>query len=146
MDHAEKAVAFYNQKFNCSQGIFAAFAPELGIDEKTALKLGTNLGSGARSAQICGAVSGALLVLGLKYGHCEVGDMESKFHSYSKAEDFLHRFREKRGTIVCRELLGLDLTKPEDMKVIQEQNIFYTTCVDIVRCAAETLDEIMNEA
>lgn len=145
MDHAEKAVRFYNQNFNCSQGVFAAFAPELGMEEETALKLGTNFGSGLRSGEVCGAVSGALLALGLKYGHSVVGDTETKFHSYNKAEEFLSGFRAAQGTIVCRELLGYDLTCPEDMQIIQEKNLFHTTCVDMVRCAAEILEAMLEE-
>ena len=66
----EKAVEYYNNNFNCSQGVFTAFATEMGMDEKLALKLATNFGGGERKGELCGAVAGALMVLGLRCGHC----------------------------------------------------------------------------
>ena len=93
MSHAETAVEYYNNNFNCSQGVFAAFATELGIDEKLALRLGTNFGGGERKG----------------------------------------------------ELLGYDLTKDEDLKIIQNGNLFRTFCPKMVRSAADILDEIINE-
>lgn len=62
MSHKEKAVEYYNNNFNCSQGVFTAFATELGMDEKLALKLATNFGGGERKGELCGAVAGALMV------------------------------------------------------------------------------------
>ena len=63
MSHAEKALTYYGSNFNCSQSVFTAFATEMGMDEQTALRLGTNFGGGARKGEMCGAVSGALMVL-----------------------------------------------------------------------------------
>lgn len=143
MSHVEKALELYGSNFNCAQAVFGAFAGDLGLDEKTALKIGTNLGSGARSGEMCGAVSGALMVLGLKYGHCESADTDSKLHSYEKAEEFLAKFKEVNGTIICRELLGYDLTKPEDMEVIAEKNLFRTFCPDMVESAVKVLEGII---
>lgn len=143
MSHVKKALELYGSNFNCAQAVFATFAEDLGLDEKTALKIGTNLGSGARSGEICGAVSGALMVLGLKYGQCDSDDTDSKLHSYEKAEEFLAKFKEVNGTIICRELLGYDLTKPEDMEVIAEKNLFRIFCPDMVESAAKVLEEII---
>lgn len=143
MSHVEKALELYGSNFNCAQAVFGAFAGDLGLDEKTALKIGTNLGSGARSGEICGAVSGALMVLGLKYGQCDSDDTDSKLHSYEKAEEFLAKFKEVNGTIICRELLGYDLTKPEDMEIIAEKNLFRTFCPDMVESAVKVLEGII---
>ena len=78
MNHVEKAVEYYNNNFNCSQGVFTSFATEMGMDEKLALKLATNFGGGERKGELCGAVAGALMVLGLRCGHCDSEDIEGK--------------------------------------------------------------------
>ena len=145
MTHAEKAVEYFSNNFNCSQGVFTAFATELGMDEKLALKISTNFGGGERKGELCGAVAGALMVLGLKYGHCDSADAESKAKSYAVSEEFMNRFIARNGSVVCRELLGYDLTKPEDMKVIGEQNLFRTVCPKMVESAAKILDEMFAE-
>lgn len=145
MSHAEKAVEYYSNNFNCSQGVFTAFATELGIDEKLALRLATNFGGGARKGELCGAVSGALMVLGLRCGHCESDDLDGKAKAYKISEEFMNRFIEKNGSVVCRELLGYDLTKPEDMQIIKDQNLFRTICPNMVKSAADILDEMINE-
>ena len=145
MNHVEKALEYYNNNFNCSQGVFTAFATEMGMDEKTALKVATNFGGGERKGELCGAVAGALMVLGLRCGHCESNDAESKAKAYAVSEEFMNRFIEKNGSVVCRELLGYDLTKTEDMLVIQKQNLFRTLCPKMVESAASILDEMISE-
>ncbi len=145
MTHEEKAIWYYNHNFNCSQSVFTAFAVELGIDEKTALMLGTNFGGGARKGEMCGAVSGALMVLGLKYGHCESENSESKQFAYRVSENFMNRFIKKNSTVVCREILGYDITKADDMAVIKEKNLFRTLCPQIVSCAVQILEDIIAE-
>ena len=145
MNHVEKALEYYNNNFNCSQGVFTAFATEMGMDEKTALKVATNFGGGERKGELCGAVAGALMVLGLRCGHCESDDTESKAKAYADSEEFMNRFIEKNGSVVCRELLGYDLTKTEDMLVIQKQNLFRTLCPKMVESAASILDEMISE-
>lgn len=145
MNHADKAEVYYCNNFNCTQAVFTTFATELGVDEELALKIATQFGGGARKGEMCGAVSGALMVLGLKYGHCHAQDMKEKSNAYQIAEDFMNRFIAKRGTVVCRELLGYDLSKPEDMKQIKELNLFKTACPEIIRCVTEMVDQMISE-
>ena len=145
MNHVEKAEEYFNHNFNCSQAVFTAFATEQGLDEELALKIATQFGGGARKGEMCGAVSGALMVLGLKYGHCHAADAEEKGKAYQISEDFMNRFIEKNGTVVCRELLGYDVSKKEDVEKIKELNLFKTTCPEMIRCATEIVDEMMNE-
>lgn len=145
MKHAEKAVEYFNNNFTCSQGVFTAFATELGMDEKLALRLGTNFGGGERKGEVCGAVAGALMVLGLLCGHCDSDDFAGKERAHRISEEFMDRFISKNGSVICRDLLGYDLTKAEDMKIIRNENLFRTICPEMVRCAAEILDEMINE-
>lgn len=145
VNHVDKAEEYFNNNFNCSQAVFTTFATELGVEEELALKIATQFGGGARKGEMCGAVSGALMALGLKYGHCDAKNAEEKGRAYQIAEDFMNRFMEKKGTVVCRELLGYDLSKTEDMEKIQELNLFKTTCPKMVRCATEIVEQMINE-
>lgn len=143
MNHMEKAVEYYDNNFNCSQGVFTAFATEMGMDEKLALKIATNFGGGERKGELCGAVAGALMVLGLRCGHCDSKDVEGKANAYAVTTEFMNRFIEKNGSVVCRELLGYDITKAEDMSIIEEQKLFRTFCPKMVESAARILDEMI---
>ncbi len=145
MNHADKAEKYFCNNFNCSQAVFTTFATELGLDEKIALKIATQFGGGARKGEMCGAVSGALMVLGLKYGHCHAEDNEEKQRAYRIAEDFMNRFTAEKGTVVCRELLGYDVSKEEDMVKIKELNLFKTTCPEMIRCATKIVEQMLSE-
>lgn len=140
----EKAVQYYENNFNCSQAVFTTFATEEGIPEELALKIATQFGGGSRKGEVCGAVSGALMVLGLKHGHYHWDAPEEKGNAYKIAEEFMDRFIEKNGTVVCRELLGYDLSKPEEIEKIRELNLFKTTCPEMVRRAVKILEEMLK--
>ena len=145
MNHVEKAVEYYNNNFNCSQGVFTSFATEMGMDEKLALKLATNFGGGERKGELCGAVAGAVMVLGLRCGHCDSEDIEGKSKAYAVSTEFMDRFIKKNASVVCRELLGYDLTKAEDKLLIEEQKLFKTFCPKMVESAAEIVNEMITE-
>lgn len=140
---AEQAVTFFNNGFNCSQAVFASFAEDYGVPEELALRIATQFGSGARCGEICGAVSGALMVLGLQCGHIHADSKEEYDVAHRKAEEFIACFKEKQGTVVCRELLGYDVTKPEDMAEIRKQGLFDHICPQMVRCAVEIVEEML---
>jgi C_GCAxxG_C_C family probable redox protein len=143
--HEEKAVEYYANNFNCSQGVFTTYAVEHGIDEKLALRIATNFGGGARKGEMCGAVSGALMVLGLLYGHSESSDNETKSTAYAMAEEYMNRFISRNGSVVCRELLGYDLSKPDERERIMEKNLFRTFCPEMIRNAVSILDELLED-
>ena len=145
MSKADRASELFSNNFNCSQAVLTAFAADFGIDEELALKLGTQFGGGARNGEMCGAVSGALMVLGLKYGHYQADNIDQKSKAYCIASEYTRRFKDKNGSIVCRDLLGYDLTKPEDMACIKERNLFGEVCPKMIRSAVEVLEEILAE-
>ena len=118
---------------------------EHGIEVTLALRLGTNFGGGARKGELCGAVSGALMVLGLLYGHSERGDAAAKARAYTLAEEYMNRFIRENGSAVCRELLGYDLSVPEQMASIREKELFRVLCPEIIRSAVAILDELLAE-
>lgn len=145
MNHQEKALEYFGSNFNCSQAVFAAFAPELGFDEETALRLAAGFGGGARKGELCGAVSGALMVLGMKYGHCHLGNADEKAESNRIAADFMNRFLAANESVVCRELLKRKPTKPVDPALIKDRPVSHAVCPELVCCAAEIVEQMTAE-
>ena len=142
---SETALNYFAEGFNCSQAVFTTFAKEDGLPEELALKIATQFGGGARKGEMCGAVSGALMVLGLKNGHFHRNALEEKQHAYETAEDYMNRFIEKRGTVVCREALGYDISKPEEHMKIKELDLFKSVCPKMIQCATELVEEMLME-
>lgn len=145
MNRADRAIELFNNNFNCSQAVFTVFATEYGISEELALKLATSFGGGARSGEMCGAVSGALMVLGLKYGHFNAENNEQKQKAYSLVNEFVNRFKEINRSIVCRDLLGYDLSKPDEFEIIASKGLCKTICPNMVRSAVDILEQMLCE-
>ena len=138
----ESAISGFSGGFNCSQSVFAAFSEKYGVSEEIARKIACGLGGGMRSAEVCGAVSGAVLVVGLKYGHSIAEDSESKSNCYAKTRELIARFREENGSIICRDILGSDISTPEGYEQARGKGLFTTTCFDMVRSAIAILEEL----
>ena len=144
MHNAEKAKSQFNKGHNCSQSVFSTFAPEFRVSEETALKIACAFGGGmARMGDTCGAVTGALMTIGLKYGRIDPEDEASKEKTYALVQEFVKRFKARHETIVCRELVGYDISIPEEHDKAEEENLFDEICPDFVGSAAEILDEIL---
>ncbi len=137
MTVAEDARANFDQGFSCSQAVLAAFAPQFGLDRETALRLAGAFGGGlSRAGETCGAVTGALMVIGLRYGQVTVDDQPAKERTYEAGQQFMARFREQHGALKCRELLGYDLGTPEGRAAVKEQQLSKTICARLVYDAA----------
>ena len=131
--------------FNCSQAVFSAYATQFGIDDETALKLASSFGGGiAHQGNVCGAVTGALMALGLARGNASF-EKDKKDENYRMAEDFIRRFQERHNTILCRELTGHDISKPGELEKAREKGVFQTICPGLVKDAAEIVAEILEE-
>jgi C_GCAxxG_C_C family probable redox protein len=144
MDRAEHAVTLFKSGFNCAQAVLASWAEELGLDEKTALKLAGGLGGGVgRRGGICGALTGAILVLGLRYGTADPKDKAAKYDLYRKAADLSDAFKARTGSIYCRELLGFDLGTPAGETASKNPGAF-DECPHFVREAAELLTKMIS--
>ena len=146
MDTREKAADYFKRGFNCSQAVFTAFGPSLGVDEKTALKIGFPFGAGmARMQKTCGAVTGAFMAIGLKYGMCAEGDNVSRERTYRLVREFTKQFEALHGSIECRALLGADMNTEEGQKIIQSKELFKTLCLQLVKDATEITDKLLSE-
>ena len=144
MSRAQDAVQSFKQGFSCSQAVLAALSEPLGLDRERALKISQAFGGGmARMGLTCGAVTGAMLAIGLKYGRTRPEDEEAKEKTYSLVHEFLRQFQDRHGSIVCRELIGVDLSSPEGQKLGAERGVFENLCPKFVAHAVEILEQIL---
>lgn len=144
-DRSETAVAKLLEGYNCAQSVLVAFCDEFGFDRDMALKLSCGFGAGMGCKQeVCGAVSGAIIVIGLKYGRGEAQGREATERTYAKTRELMERFCQKHGTCLCRELLvDCDLSTPEGLKQFEERKLRSERCAPLVRDAVGILAAIL---
>lgn len=138
MSEINESFELFERGYVCSQAVFAAFSPALGLEKEMALKIGACFGSGMRKGEVCGACSGALMVLGLKYG-------ESKEKSNEACERFLDEFEKENGSYICNELLKCDISTPEGVNFAVENNLFKEFCPLMVESASKITKKIISE-
>lgn len=139
------AEALHQQSFNCSQAVFAALAEPLGVDRSLALKITSPFGGGiARTGATCGAVTGALMALGLKFGFSEA-DPQAKDRVYALAREYLRRFQEQYGAVDCRILIDADLSTPEGLQKARELDVFRTQCSQFISGSVAIAAEMLFE-
>ena len=143
-DKVEAAVACFKEGFNCSQAILSTYGVAFGLEGPTALKAASAFGAGMGGlGEVCGAVTGALIVIGLKHGRTEARDKEAKEKTNALVRDFAGRFRSRHRSLLCRELLGCDLTTPEGVAAARQKGYFTELCPRFVRAAAEILENVL---
>ena len=142
MTREELAVQLFDQGFSCSQAVAAAGARDFGVDSETVLRLAGALGGGiARSGQTCGAVTGALMVIGLKHGKVDAEDQTAKDETYRMSGRFMEQFAARYGSTQCKELLGCDLSTPEGRQQVRERHLHAKFCKPCVCGALKLLAE-----
>ena len=145
MTNKEKALEYFSRKFHCSQAVLAAFAPECGLTEEQALKLGACFGGGMRQGEVCGAVTGALMVLGMMYGQYDENDQESRMKANKVNVEMMERFKEINGSYLCKDLLKCDLSTSQGVQYATDNKLFTEFCPKMVESAVEILEEILEE-
>lgn len=126
-------------KFNCAQTIFSLFAPDFGIDEKTALKIASGFGGGMACAETCGAVTGAYMVIGLKYGHV-TPNPDEKANTKMMVKKFNEKFKEAHGSLICKQLTGFDISTPEGSAAAIESGVFETHCPAFIKTSCRIIE------
>ncbi len=148
MTRREAAMANFMKGYNCSQSIVLAFADLLPVGESELLKLSSSFGGGmGRLREVCGSVSGMFMVAGLLYGYDGPETGQVKADHYARIQELAHRFEEKHGSIVCRELLGLSVR--HDVPIPEQRTTEYykkRPCPEIIGDAAEILEQFINES
>ena len=137
MNSIEDAVQIFESGYRCSQAVFAAFSQDFGLSKEQALKIGACFGSGMRKGEVCGACTGALMALGLKFG-------ENKEKSDEVCNRFMDEFKKENGSYICRDLLECDISTPEGVKYARDNNLFTEFCPKMVESAAKITNEILS--
>ncbi|MBN2426288.1 MAG: C_GCAxxG_C_C family protein [Calditrichaceae bacterium] len=144
---AKTAVERFRNGLNCSQSVFVTFADELSIDKEIAFKIASGFGAGmGREQETCGAVSGAVMVLGLMNTVPGRTLNENKEASYAAVSRFISTFKKQFGSILCRDILdGCDLKTEEGQKQFTEQELLDKRCVHCVELAVNLLESIKHD-
>ncbi len=144
MDKVDRAVSSFKEGFNCSQSVLSTFSKPFGLNHEVALKIAQAFGGGmARMGQTCGAVTGAFMVIGLKYGKVEAEDEEAKEITYEVVREFVKKFKSLHGSILCKDILGYDLDVPAQREEVEEKQICETRCPEFVKDAVEILGKLL---
>lgn len=138
MSRVNEAVQLFDNGHLCSQAVFEVFCEDFGLPASEAFKIGACFGSGMRQGEVCGACTGALMVLGLKYG-----DDKAKCDWVSDV--FFEEFKKENGSFICRDLLGCDISTPEGVRSARDQNLFRELCPKMVASAVEITEKIMEK-
>ena len=144
MDRSEQAVAKFVGGFNCAQSVLFSFCDDLGLEKDKALKIACGFGAGmGRKEEVCGAVTGGIMVIGAKYGRGENDDRKATEITYTKVTELMNQFSQRHGTYICRQLLnGCELTTEEGQKIFKENDYRSKICVPCVKSVAAILEEI----
>jgi len=143
INHSQKAMGLFKEGYNCSQSIFLAFSDIINLDEETMLKISSSFGGGmGRLRGVCGAVSGMFMVLGYLYGYSEPKAYQEKTEHYKLIQAFADKFKNENGSIICRELLGLE-KGPDNPTPEKRTDAYYKKrpCGELIGYAAKILEE-----
>ena len=146
MNKPEIASEYMRKGFNCAQSIIKAYANEVEMKEEDAVKMASALGGGVgRNGHICGAVSGAALIIGMKFGSTDPANFQAKEKAYNKTNELLEKFSAENKSVLCKELIPYDMKIPEELKKAREAGVFAKQCLLYVLSAGRILENIINE-
>ena len=137
-----RAVKLFRDGCACSQAILSVYGQPLGLSRDLAMRIAAGFVGGMRLGEACGAVTGALMVLGLRHASADCDTPAGRKAAYDRVVEFADRFKVLNGSVVCRELLGCDISTAEGMRQAEQQELFKTTCVKMVQDAAAILEEM----
>jgi C_GCAxxG_C_C family probable redox protein len=140
---AEEAVELFKEGCACSQAVLASVAERLGLDRGQAMRISACFAAGMRGGEVCGAVTGAYMALGLAHCGADCTTAEGRQAAYAEVASFNSAFRERHGSLLCRELLGGDLSTPEGAQLASEGRLSLDKCPELVRDAALILDDTL---
>lgn len=144
MSNVSTAIKHLQNGYACSQAILLAYGGAYGFDGEQALKVSAGFGGGMHLGEVCGAVTGAFMVLGLAQCDKDCNTRAGRNKVNKGMKTFTKKFKERNGTVLCREILRHDISTPEGMVAAEEKNLFASKCVKAVNDAAEILEEILN--
>ncbi|HET6845465.1 MAG TPA: C-GCAxxG-C-C family protein [Anaerolineales bacterium] len=141
---------YHERGFNCAQSVLAPFAGDYGLDEPTALRISTGFGSGmGRLCEVCGALTGAFMVIGLKHGRQESDGTKygpKTENTYRLVTELAARFRQRNNSIYCRDLVGHDLSIPEERENARQAGVFTAVCSKCIEDATDLAEKALGES
>lgn len=144
MCRIQQAEEKFSEGYACSQAIFSTYCEQFEIDQTLALSLSAGLGGGVCMGKTCGAVTGAILVIGLACGGTNPETSQGRRNIKKSVVQFIQRFNALNGTTECEELLSVNISTPEGMKTALEKGLFKKVCPKFITDSAEILEEILN--
>ena len=146
MTKGEIAKQNFMNGYNCSQAVLLAFCEDFGLEKETALKISQPFGGGmGRMREVCGTVTGMFMVLGLAVGNADAKDAENKKNVYKSVQELAEEFKADNGSIICRELLGFQKSRPETYVPSERTTEYYKKrpCPELCRYAADLLEKYL---
>lgn len=144
MTRSEKAISNFSKGYNCSQSVFTTFSDVLGMNEDISRSVASGFGGGfGRLQETCGAVTGAIMVIGCKFSKGNQWSLELKEIIYKKTREFVEKFKQRNDTIKCLDLIGVNLNTEEGNRIAKEKNLFSVKCERYIKDACEILEEII---
>lgn len=141
---SNNSVECFNDGFNCAQAVFASHCEDFNVNKELAFRIAGTFGGGmGHNGQTCGAVTGALMLLGLKYGKFKIDDVTSKDIAYNYVTNYINDFKNKHGTINCIELINYDLGIKEELIKARESGVFKTVCPMLVKDSVEIVEKYL---
>ncbi len=145
MAKTDEAITAFDAGCNCAQSVLIPFAQDLGMMRETAMKLAAGFGGGmCHLDQTCGAVTGAIMALGLKFGWTDRADRPKRDRLNQMVNELAQRFCEKHKALRCFELLGCDLRTEQGKKRVRDENLRAKLCMAFVRDAAEIVEGMVS--
>jgi C_GCAxxG_C_C family probable redox protein len=144
MTKANDAVTLFQEGFTCSQAVLSVFAEDFGLGRETALRISQGFGAGiAYTDSICGALSGAVMVIGLRYGRIRADDTAAKEKTYAVVREFLRKFKARHGSVACTGLLGYNLSDPQQVAEVKKNKVVMARCPAFVRDAVKLVEKVV---
>lgn len=146
-ERVERAKELFFEGYNCSQAVVGAFCEDLGVSFELGMRLSSSFGAGmGRLREVCGTVSGVFILAGIKYGYSDMTDKEAKARHYKLVQAIAERFREEKGSIICRELLQKRADERESYIPDERTSEYYKKrpCVAMVEAAARIAEEVLD--
>jgi C_GCAxxG_C_C family probable redox protein len=145
MSRSGNATNTFIQGYNCTQAVLSSFGEEFGLDRITAYKVASAFGGGmGHMGHTCGSVTGAFMVIGLKYGLTVADGSQSHWEAFSAVREFVEEFRKRNGSIVCNELLGFNIDDRARFREAMKQGIPQKICPKLVRDAVEITEGLLQ--
>jgi len=145
LSKAEEARKQFQKGFSCAPAVLSTYSEQLGLERALALKIACGFGGGiGRMGRTCGAVTGAVMVIGLRHGQADLADEESRQETHELTKELTDKFTALHGSIECRELIGYDLSDPGELEFARESQVFQNKCPSFVYDAARILEDVLH--